>query len=244
MYVQTDLKRTLHALLVTETAFLCPFEKDIVVEDETGSFLHVRESGADQNVVVPLVILRNARFAPQHFRRVGCVILRPALGVADIFDFTIDKQIVREYGVFRVAPDTATDQDIVVDQDGAVIHFEKDRSSLRMINNVAGDPSSLVAEIHPDAEGTLNLMVDTPNEIAADNGVDALVELDGGRFPSAKFFSVVSVLDQVVGDDTACCPTLTGDSRLSTATNDIVADDVRSESCRCRRSPHQVLAPE
>src|SRR5512137_233038 len=72
-------------------------------------------------------------------------------------------------------------------------------------------------------------MIDAANQIVDDDRVDGIVELNGGGLPAAKFTAVVGILDQIAADERAGGPFLAGDARLSTAPDDVVADDVLTE---------------
>ena len=111
-----------------------------------------------------------------------------------------------------------------------MVHLQKDGGGLRVVDDIAGDARPLIPKIHPDPESSLHLVVDAAYQVAADHGVDTLVKLDGGSLPPAKLSAIVCLLDQVVGNEAACCPSLPGDSRLTTASDDVVSHDVSAET--------------
>ena len=110
-----------------------------------------------------------------------------------------------------------------------MVHFEEDRGGLGIVDDIAGDPRALVAEVHPNSERSLLLMKDAANQIVADDRVHAIVELDRGGLPTAKFTAVVRILDQIAADERAGGPFLAGDAGLAAAPDHVVADDVLAE---------------
>ena len=115
---------------------------------------------------------------------------------------------------------------VVVNQRGAMIHLEKDRWRFGIVDDVVGNPDALIPKVDPDAKGRLLLVIDAPDEIALNDRIDSVVELDPRCFPSPEFPPVVGLLDEITCDERARCPFLAGDACLSAATNDVVSDDM------------------
>ena len=130
---------------------------------------------------------------------------------------------------FGITSQPLADKDVVVDQGRAVVHLQEDGLRLRVIDDVARDSRSLVGVVHPDAIGGLLLVKDAADQVAADDGIDAVVKLNPGRLPAAEFPAVVRIFDEITLDDGSRRALLAGDARLAAATNDVITDDVVSE---------------
>ena len=143
-----------------------------------------------------------------------------------IYVAAVYEEVVCEDCCFGIGLGVVSYDYVVVYEGWAVVHFEEQGSRLGIVDDVAGDADSLVAEVDPDTEGALLLMVDAADQVGAYYSIDAVVELNGCGFPAAEFFFVVCVFDEVSDDEGAGCAFLSGDSGLAAAADEVIADDV------------------
>jgi len=189
-----------HAVLIAEGAFLCPLQKDVVIRCIAGSCFYLVESLSDKDIVKPLVILGGAGFASGSYCSMRPVILGTAFDVWIVLVPAIDKQIVREHRSLGVTSGWLSDEDVVIDKNGAVVHLQENGGGFGVVDDIAGNTDALVAEVNPNPKSALLLSVNTPDQIAADDGIHAIVKLNPGSFPPAELPAIVGIFDEIAGD--------------------------------------------
>jgi len=81
-----------------------------------------------------------------------------------------------------------------------VVHLEENGGGFGVVYDVAGNPDALVAEVDPNSKSTLFLPVNTTDQIAADDGIHAVVKLDRSSLPAAEFPAVIRIFDEIAAD--------------------------------------------
>ena len=189
-----------HAVLIAEGAFLCPLHKDVVIRCIAWSCFHPVESLSDKDIVKPLVILGGAGFASGSYCSMRPVILGTAFDVWIVLVPAIDKQIVREHRSLGVTSGWLSDEDVVIDKNGAVVHLQENGGGFGVVDDIAGNPDALVAEVNPNAKSTLRLSIDSPDQVAADDGIHAIVKLDRSSLPAAELPAVIGRFNEIAED--------------------------------------------
>ena len=127
----------------------------------------------------------------------------------------------------RAEGDALGQQQVVGDQDRAVLHLEEDvpETAHVVVQQVAGDLGALGHPVEPDA-GDVAAAVDV---VVADDDVDRAVELDAGHFRAAEELVDMDVVDLVAGDRAEGAADAADDAGLLAVVDVVVADEVAAD---------------